>query len=203
MVYLKEGESRMLVVVQTYSKELVTIVGVFLTFALNRFLKGRAKLIFGRRHAFISLVEEPLKDSEGTVVAARQTLRTESVIVRNEGREPAKNIEIVFNWKPQSLNVWPVRHYEERDTQNGRWSIKFDSLASGEELNLEVFSTNREIPAILTLRSEDQLAKMVDFEVVRSFGSKTKSIFVALIILGVATIFYIFALVIQLLASGH
>lgn len=193
----------MLAVLQTYSKELVTILGVFLTFGLNQFLKSRAKLIFGRRHAFISLVEEPLKDADGNVVSARQTVRTESVMIRNDGREPAKNIEIVFNWKPQSLNIWPVRHYEARDSQNDRWSIKLDSLASGEELNLEILSVNHDIPAILTIRSEDQLARMVEFEVVRSFSSKTKSLLVALMVLGLATSFYLLGILVQFLSGVH
>lgn len=193
----------MLAVLQTYSKELVTILGVFLTFGLNRFLKSRAKLIFGRRHAFISLVEEPLKDADGNVVSARQTVRTESVMIRNDGREPAKNIEIVFNWKPQSLNIWPVRHYEARDSQNDRWSIKLDSLASGEDLNLEILSVNHDIPAILTMRSEDQLARMVEFEVVRSFSSKTKSLLVALMVLGLATSFYLLGILVQFLSGVH
>ncbi|MDR6114894.1 MULTISPECIES: hypothetical protein [unclassified Sphingomonas] len=193
----------MLAVLQTYSKEIVTILGVFLTFGLNRFLKSRAKLIFGRRHAFISLIEEPLKDANGNVISARQTLRTESVMIRNDGREPAKNIEIVFNWKPQSLNVWPVRHYEERDSQNNRWSIKLDSLASGEELNLEVFSVNHDIPAILTIRSEDQLARMVEFELVRSLSSRVKSLLIAMMVLGLATLFYMLGILVQFLSASH
>lgn len=93
---------------KTYGKEIISILVPFITWFLNVGIKAKAKLIWGSPHSFNFLVQEPIRDTEGNIVQPTQMVRTASIRVINIGRETAHKIELVFNWKPQYINLWPV-----------------------------------------------------------------------------------------------
>ena len=98
---------------QTYAKEIISILIPFIAWTLNTLSKGKTRLQTAHTHVFTFLVQEPLINQQGVTVAATQVVHTKSIIVRNVGRETATKVELVFNWKPMYLNIWPVRHFEE------------------------------------------------------------------------------------------
>lgn len=147
--------------VQTYGKEIVSVLVPILTWALNRFGKGKARLEIAQPHTFTFLVNEPLVDAQGNVLHPNQTVETNSILVRNTGRETTRNLELVFNWKPKCVNIWPPRHYETKDQLDGRHVLKFDSLSPDESIGCEVLSINGKAPALLTARSDECVAKVV------------------------------------------
>ena len=144
-----------------YGKEIVSLLVPFITWFLNVGVKPRAKLLWTSPHSFTFLVQEPVRDAEGNVLQPNQTVYTASVRVINSGRETAHKVELVFNWKPQYLNLWPVRSYEERSDTDGRHMLIFENLAPKEELGIEIMSVNRELPALLQVRSAECIAKDV------------------------------------------
>lgn len=112
-----------------YGKEIVSLIVPFITWFLNVGIKAKAKLIWASPHSFTFLVQEPLHDDEGNVVKPTQKVCTASIRVINTGRETANKVELVFNWKPQYLNLWPVRHYEQKTDQDSRHILIFDNLS--------------------------------------------------------------------------
>jgi hypothetical protein len=151
----------MLQIFQTYSRELVGVSTVVFAFLLNRVFRPRAKLIYSVRHAFTFIVEQPLLDPQGNEVSPTQTINTASISISNLGIQPAKNVEIVFNWKPQFLNVWPARHYSTKDSPPARHSIVLDSLAPKEVFGMEILSINANLPGLTAVRSDDCVAANV------------------------------------------
>lgn len=147
--------------IQTYGKEIVSILVPILTWVLNRFGKGKARLEIAQPHTFTFLVNEPLLDAQGNVIRPNQTLVTNSILVRNTGRETTRNLELVFNWKPKCVNIWPPRHYETKDQPDGRHVLMFDSLSPAEIIGCEVLTINGDAPALLTARSDECVAKLV------------------------------------------
>src|SRR4051812_41192233 len=119
-----------------YTKELVSLAVPFIAWFLNRQFQPSAKLIKSERQGFVYLVPEPLRDAAGNIIRPSQTVRTATVSVMNTGRTPAKNIEIVFNWKPQFFNVWPLRSFSESLSHDGRFSIVLPDLAPKEEFSV-------------------------------------------------------------------
>src|SRR5260221_5451187 len=99
--------------VERYGKEIISLLVPVVTWTLNRFFKTGARLQIAQPHAFTFLVQQPITDPQGNVVAQTQTVHTKSIIVHNAGREPATNVELVFNWKPMCLNAWTPRHFRE------------------------------------------------------------------------------------------
>ena len=79
--------------------------------------------------------------------------------VSNVGRKPAKKIEIVFNWTPPFMNVWPKRHYTTVNSPDGRHSIVLDDLAPGEVFGMEIMAINVALPQLCNVRSEEALSQ--------------------------------------------
>jgi hypothetical protein len=144
-----------------YGKEIVSLLVPFIAWLLNVGIKPRAKLVWTSPHSFKFLVQEPLRDGQGNILEPTQSVHTASIRVINTGRETAHRVELVFNWKPPHLNLWPVRSYEEKGDGDRRHMLIFENLAPNEELRLEIMSINRDLPALLQVRSAECLAKNV------------------------------------------
>lgn len=147
--------------VADYGKEIVSLLVPFVTWLLNVGIKPRAKLIWTSPHSFSFLVQEPARDHEGKVIRQTQMVHTASIKVINIGRDTAHKVELVFNWKPPHLNLWPVRSYEERSDADNRHMLIFENLAPREELGIELMSINDRLPALLQVRSAECIAKDV------------------------------------------
>jgi hypothetical protein len=149
-------------VIQTYGKEIIALVVPAIAWVLNTFFRPRVRLKLSIPHVFTFLVQQPLIGPNGNVINPTQTVHTRSHLIFNEGREIATNVEIVFNWKPLAINVWPTRHFEILTEPDGRHILKFDSLAPGENVGCEALSLNSDLPALITVRADQGQAKSVE-----------------------------------------
>jgi hypothetical protein len=147
---------------ETYGKEIVSLLVPIIAWALNSFFKSNAKLLLGQPHSFTFLVQEPLKDPEGRQLSPTQSVYTTSFVIRNSGRETAENVELVFNWKPQCINVWPSRHFDERVEHDNRYTMSFRSLAPKEDLGFELMSINHPLPILIVVRCDQCVAENID-----------------------------------------
>ena len=194
----QNGVNRMSVL-QTYGKELFALAVPFITWALNRFFRAKAKLLVAAPHSFTFLVQEPLRDAQGNVVQPNQTVHTQSVLLRNAGSETATDVELVFNWKPLCINFWPVRGYADRVLADGRYSVRFESLAPREAMGCEIFTINAELPVLLTARSNECVAEPINMYPQPVFPMWRVRIFVALALLGLGAFTYLLISLLQYL----
>lgn len=189
-------------ILQTYAKEIVSLVVPFIAWALARFFKAKAKLILATPHSFTFLVQEPLRDAQGNVIQPTQTVRTVSYLLKNTGSEPAKNVELVFNWKPLCINIWPSRHITEHVENDNRYVVIFESLAPDEFVGFELLAVNNDAPALITARSEQCVAKPVEMypqPVIKPWLSRILGI---LLLAGIGAVIYLALLVLQFLLVG-
>lgn len=184
---------------ETYGKEIVSLLVPILTLILTGLFKAKAKLQVALPHQFNFLVQQPLMDANGQQISPTQTVTTNSFIIRNAGRETATKIELVFNWKPMCLNLWPVRHYEEHVEPDNRYVLIFDSLAPNEVLGVEVLSVNRELPSLITVRSAQCLAKHITMYPQPVLSTATRNAVIVLMTLGLAAAVYLTIVLIQFL----
>jgi hypothetical protein len=183
----------------TYLKEIVAFAIPFVAWALSRFFRSKATLILGNPHKFFFIVQQPLKDMEGKLIADRQNACTSSYVIQNTGSEPAKNVELVFNWKPMCVNIWPSRHYEEHIEADGRYALIFASLAPSELIGLELLVVNANMPDLITARSEQCIAKQVEMSPAPVVKVWKKRLAIVLLVLGASTSIYIVLLGLQYL----
>jgi hypothetical protein len=198
----REASFALIQFVQTYAKELSGLAFVIIAWALNRYGRSRARLFYTIQHAATTWVDEPLKDAEGKQLAPRQPIHTAAVGVTNAGLETAKNVEVVFNWKPMFLNVWPVRAYEERPSAHDTYSLLIPSLAPGEAVVINLVSINAGLPGLATVRCDEATAVQKNMTL-QEVHPRWKLMLVAwFIIAGAAATGYGLAYIIQLISAG-
>ena len=184
---------------QSYGKEIVSLIVPLVAWMLNTFFKARAKLLIARPHAFTFLVPEPLLDPGGNEISPTQTVNTNSFVIFNAGRETATNIELVFNRKPPYINLWPARHYEERIEQDYRYTMMFSSLAPREDLGFEMFSINGELPGLIVARCDQCRADPINMAPQPVIPAWRRRAFAFLAFAGVATLIYSAIVLLQFL----
>ena len=182
--------------ISTYGKEIVSLLIPFITWFLNVGIKAKAKLIWASPHSFTFLVQEPIRDSDGKVIQPTQKVCTASIKVINSGRETANKVELVFNWKPHYVNLWPVRHYEQKTDIDNRHIMIFDNLSPKEEIGLEIMSINADLPALLLVRSAECTAQNVPLMWIRYVANWKINIARLLLLVGLsASVYWLIALI--------
>lgn len=182
--------------ISTYGKEIVSLLIPFITWFLNVGIKAKAKLIWASPHSFTFLVQEPIRDPAGEVIQSTQKVCTASIKVINSGRETANKVELVFNWKPHYVNLWPVRHYEQKTDIDNRHIMIFDNLSPKEEIGLEIMSINADLPALLLVRSAECTAQNVPLMWIRYVASWKINIARILLLVGLsASVYWLIALI--------
>lgn len=178
-------------------KEIISVIVPFSIWALNTHFGRRPALYVSVLHDFTFLVDEPVLDDNGRVLRERQTLHTQSIMIRNGGRESAQHLELVFNYKPNCYNVWPVRAFTEALGQSDRMVLKFESLAPGESFTIEVMSINVEVPGLLTVRSDECQGKKVNMlpQIVQPIWKIRAA--VGLMVVGLAATIYMTLIILQ------
>lgn len=132
----------------------------FLAWLINIKLKPTAQLSVGTLHQFTFLIQEPLYNAKGELTSQCQTAHTQSIIIKNTGKDTATNIEAVINWKT-IINIWPIRSYEEKSDKDGRYIMIFNSLSPKEEIRVELLSINKDLPALITVRANECIGQNI------------------------------------------
>lgn len=105
----------------------MSTVTAFAGAILNHYLEGREKLISHLGH-IASFRIQPDDHSQ-----PETTIHTHSVVVRNAGRKPAKNVRLGHN-SLQNFNVFPDMDYSVRDLPGGTKEILFPTIPPRKEL---------------------------------------------------------------------
>lgn len=184
---------------QIYGKEIISLLVPFIAWTLNTLFRSKARLLIARPHAFTFLVQQPLLDQDGKQISPTQTMHTSSLFLSNAGREAATKVEVVFNWKPLCINLWPARHYDERIESDGRFSIILNSLSPRENVGIEMFTVNNEMPVLIVARCDQcvaQFTNMVPQPIVEAWKRRVA---IFLVFAGLAISIYTAIFVIQFL----
>ena len=136
------------------------------------------------------------------MLSPTQTVNTASISIFNAGQSPATKVEVVFNWKPQHINIWPSRHFDEKLSPDARYHLFFDSLPSKDVVGFEVLNINADMPGIVTVRSEQCAAKLMELQPQPVAPKWKVAVIVGLLAIGLATAVYFFILFLQVLLTG-
>jgi hypothetical protein len=184
---------------ETYGKEIVSLLVPLITWALNTFFRARTKLLLANPHTFTFLVQQPLLNAQGQQIAPTQTVHTRSDLISNTGKQTATYVELVFNWKPLCINIWSLRHFKEYTEPDNRYVMIFDSLAPNEYLNCESLSINNDLPNLLTVRSDQCVAQNITMYPQPAVPNWQRRIAIALLLAGLAAVVYIAIVLLQFL----
>ena len=150
-------------------------------------------------HTFTFLVQQPLLDAQENQISPSQTVHTRSLIVWNAGKDTATKVELVFNWEPLCINVWPSRHFERHTEPDSRYILIFDSVAPNEYLGCELLSINRDVPDVLVVRSDQCVAKRVNMRPQPVVPTWKRRLAILLALAGLGTVVYAAIVLLQFL----
>src|SRR6185437_13374219 len=142
---------------QEHFKEICSFITPLLIAGVKYLLRGKVKLRYIVAHDFTFLVNEPRLDAQGNVLQPNQMVHTRSHVLKNFGSKSAEKVRVTFNYKPQYLNVWPRREFEQRFDDNRRYIMVIDNLMPKEPLTIEALSINAQLPDVLSVRHESGL----------------------------------------------
>ncbi|EIF41860.1 hypothetical protein DOK_17043 [gamma proteobacterium BDW918] len=189
--------------IQQYAKEIFSLVIPLVTWFLNNRFKARAKLQLAIPHSFTFIVDEPLRDPDGNVIREKQSVHTASHVISNSGRETATKVELVFNWKPLCINIWPSRHYEQHSEQDGRHVMVFESLAPNEQIGFELLSVNNDLPALINARSDQCTATTIAMYPQPAVSAWQRRLVVTLLFMGFSFAIYLTIILLQFLILAN
>jgi hypothetical protein len=186
---------------QAYGKEIVALLVPLIGWLINGSQRSTPKLVRGVRHSFVFLIPEPLVDANGANIAPKQTINTASVVVTNIGKKTANKVEVVFNWKPPFINIWPNRDFAEKVLADHRYIVTFQSLSPAESVGFEILAINAELPQIVNTRCDEGVAKVIQLQPQRVFKRWQQKIFQLLILAGLSSTAYVLILFLQFLTA--
>jgi len=168
---------------------------------IERITKPRAQLLLTNPHTFTYIVEEPLRDAEGNVIRPVQSAYTASYSIINDGKDTANSVEVVFNYKPQYCNIWPVVNMEEMEGQNNRYIYKIEALAPKERIQFELLSINAELPNVINAKCKEGLSKNVQTYPQPIAPNWKRNIAFSLLFIGSASTIYLIIFFLRLLIN--
>ncbi len=173
-----------------WGNALVAFVAELILVLLVVLFTPKAKVIWGISHGFTYRLTWPNQPD--------LRVQTQKVTVHNVGRAAASDVEVHLNFEPEHFNVWPTQNYETEKNPEDRFTIKFRSLGRNEHVSIEMLSTgDLEVPAVLSVRSPQGVAKMVAFAPLRVFPRAVNLTFVVLAAIGILAIFYMIVAVVS------
>lgn len=183
---------------QAYGKEIVSLLVPVITWVLNVGLRPKVKLMLSNPHFFSFLADVP-QVVNGHATQIKQTFNTASVRLFNGGRQVAKQVQVVFNYKPDVLNVWPPCEFAKDLDEHNRYVLSFPYLAPKEELRIEILTVGRPLPEPVSGRCEEGLAKKVKVRFVQDIPQWRVNAVIFFALAGLGSAVYWLIVVIQLL----
>jgi hypothetical protein len=171
-------------VVQMFQKEIISAIFTLLIAGAFYLFRAKVELVWSSPHSFNFLLKRNSEESLPTL-----NLRTESIFVRNTGKIPATEMEIIFNFPPENYNIWPVRTFETYANPDGRFTLKFPNLAPKEGFQIELL-TFGDLPGIISLRSKECVGKSINMYPVRIPPRPIRIVVAFLVYLGIACVIY-------------
>lgn len=144
---------------------------------IGRYLSAKPRVVWGVSHQFAFNVGPRTEEATGIIY-------TRSLIVQNMGRAAARDINVIFNFKPNHYQLWPHQNYTTSDNPEKNHIILVPSLGKGNHFRIEMVSVF-DLPIAMTVRDSGGDRKQVDLRQVQQFPSWVYRMILALMVLGI------------------
>lgn len=188
-----------MIFIETYGKEIISLIVPILTWALNNYGKSKVNLLVSQPHKFSFLVKDPITLSDGSIQDVQKNVHTISYLIQNDSNETANKVELVFNWQPQYYNIWSPREHETKLFDDGRYMLTFASLSPKELFQCELLNVGDNLPSLVTVRCNECVGKFIDMYPQPIAKNWQRKLALTFIFLGFITSIYLVLTVLQLI----
>ncbi len=189
----------MLQFVQNYAPQLVAAGLTLILGVIQWLFKPIVKLQWGLSHGFIHSLHPINREQEPPLPAI--SVHTTSYIMINQGKKTAHNVVSTFNYQPASIEIWPQRDFETSVNPNGKYIIKFDTLAPKEQFSINLITIDRHAPDLLNVRCDEACGQQINIWPVRQWPQAFLYFLTMLLAFGVFATIYLFILFISFLSN--
>src|ERR1039458_9945331 len=144
-------------------------------------LAPKAKLVWWSPHQFLFSIQMPPQTEGGTPWNA--LLRTHAITIQNQGRQPAHNIEIIHQRKPDLFQLSPSLDFRESFSPQGSHIVRVDALGPREFFTIEFLSYTSD-PGLQVIRSNEGTAQPITVQFNRVLPRRSFYLGWALILTG-------------------
>jgi hypothetical protein len=113
------------------------------------YLKPKVKLIWGIKSEFTHVMRPKGEGQQAVLV------HTATFTIQNNGRLPATDIEIVLNYEPDEVSIWPQRQYAIVKNNETRQILVVKFLGARESIDLSMICVGRDLPVLLNVKSPE------------------------------------------------
>ena len=181
--------------IELFQRELVSFGLVLVSAFILWVFRARAKLMWGLSHGFAFQIRPqappPTANDEQVPAPAPFLVHSRSLLLVNQGRLPATNAEVVFNWRPENFEVWPARPFETASNPDGRFTVRFSSVAPEERIQIELLNAH-DTPAVMNVRCSECVGVQIPIAPARQFQRWIIALVWTLIFFGTVAVVYIF-----------
>lgn len=107
----------------------ILILGGFISITLNQWLEKKPKLIayIGQQGIFRLKKRENLPETE---------ILTHSIVIKNDGKKSAKNINVIHVNLPEDFTVFPATDWTLKELNYGAKALVFPNLAPSQQITI-------------------------------------------------------------------
>ncbi|QDL99930.1 hypothetical protein FLL57_22595 [Rhodopseudomonas palustris] len=188
-----------------HQSELISFSLTLLSALLFFIFRARVKLVWGRANNNFFRVktnpppqpnspEQAQNSLVGPSAPSYVSLYSEKHYVQNSGRVPARDVNVIFSNKPDSISIWQDRKFDEFSLENGSYLVSIPSIAPHELVIIDSLWVTPNHGEVRGVRCADAQGRRVEFWVTRNFGRAFNIVALVLTILG---IYYALVLVLK------
>jgi hypothetical protein len=126
--------------------------------------RPKVKLIWGSKSDFKHI----MRSRENTDIKKPKQSEQQPLVVhsahyfiKNTGQTEAKNVEIVLNFPPDEISVWPQRQYGLSVNNENRQIIFLPFIGSKESLDILLLSVGKELPMLMNVKCPESNGRQV------------------------------------------
>lgn len=178
--------------VRDHSAVLLALIAPVTAWILNFYFRPKVRLQHGVGHDFTYILDKSYNPPDPNNRIPSGVMHVRSTVVSNIGRETAKGVEVIINFPPDLINVWPIRFFERKDMADARIVLSFPNLAKSELFTVQMFTLNRKLPEVLNVRCEQGVSRLRNL-VPQTVNSRTYNLsIVSLTTIGSGALIYLF-----------
>ena len=134
------------------------LIALFLTVSgtsIIRILQPSSKVVWSTTHGFNFHVPVLDPDNPEKYLPNKASYFTQTIFVQNTGKGTAEDVELIFNYKPEHFQIWPITPYKEEIHKDNRFSLRVEHLSPRENFSVELLGTH-ELPRLLRIRTQSK-----------------------------------------------
>ena len=175
---------RLFEILKAYDAQAIAFMISIILFLIKGWLDPKVKIIWGKANGSFHLLPNENSGNSNTAIY------TEKFFVKNSGKKPSSQIELVFNSKPNQVSIFPEQSVITKDINNGKYAMEVPYIAPKGMVIIDTVCLNGKDGKLNQVNCKDVVSKQVQFIVNQKYSKWFNLSIVGLTFIGFAAVIY-------------